>query len=241
MVFDLILFPFRLLGICVITLIDSTIALICSVLIPRIYKKFQHYRGWAERILFIAGVKIKAIGLEKLEGNKSYVFVANHSSYFDIPAVFVAIPQQMRIMYKKELEKIPFFGWYLRASDFIPVEREDNSSARVSLLKAIKLIRENISVLLFPEGTRSPDGALQNFKRGAFLLALKSGKELVPLTIVGSHKLLPRGKVYFSSGFIKVIIGEPINVTSFRSRDLLDSLIVQIRDEILKNLKTYNC
>lgn len=240
MVFDLILFPIRLLCIFIITFIDSTIALIGSLIYPKFYKKFQHYRSWAKRILFIAGVKIDTIGLEKLEGNKSYVFVANHSSYFDIPAVFVSISQQMRIMYKKELEKIPFFGWYLRASDFIPVEREDSSSTRASLLKSINLIRENISVLLFPEGTRSLDGSLQNFKRGAFLLALKANKELVPLTIVGSNKLLPRGKIFFRSGLIKVIISDPINVTAFNQRELLDKLVNKVRETILQNLKFYD-
>lgn len=240
MVFNLILFPIRLAGIFIITFIDSTIALIGLLFYPKFYKKFQHYRSWAKRVLFVAGVKIETIGLEKLEGSKSYVFVANHSSYFDIPAVFVSIPQQLRIMYKRELEKIPFFGWYLRASDFIPVEREDSASARASLLKSINLIRKNISVLLFPEGTRSVDGSLQNFKRGAFLLALKSNKELVPLTIVGSNKLLPRRKIFFRSGLIRVIISDPINVTAFNQRGLVDKLVNQVREEILQNLKFYN-
>lgn len=240
MVFDLILFPIRLFGIFIITFIDSTIALIGSFVYPKFYKKLQHYRGWAKRVLFVAGLKIVTIGLEKLESSKSYIFVANHSSYFDIPAVFVSIPQQMRIMYKKELEKIPFFGWFLRASDFIPVEREDSSSARTSLLKSMNLIRENISVLIFPEGTRSLDGSLQNFKRGAFLLALKSNKELVPLTIIGSYKLFPRGKIFFRSGLIKVIISDPINATTFNRKELLDNLVNKVRDEILENLKSYN-
>lgn len=237
MLCDFILYPFRLLIILIIILIDSSIAFFGSLLVPKFYRQFQHYRSWAKRLLFFAGVRIETIGLKNLEKGKSFVFVSNHSSYFDIPAIFVAIPQQIRIMYKKELEKIPFFGWYLRVSDFIPVEREESASARRSLTKAVQLIKENISVLIFPEGTRSFDGELQDFKRGAFLLALKANKEIVPLTIRGSYEILPRGKLVFLPGKIKVIVGRPIDVRLFSQSNNLDKLIKIVWEEINRNLK----
>lgn len=240
MISDFLLYPLRLLSIVFVTFVDSLIAFLSSLIFPKFYRRFQHYRAWARRILFCAGIKIEITGLENIEKGKSYVFVANHSSYFDIPAVFVAIPQQMRIMYKKELEKIPLFGWYLWASDFIPVERQESSSARRSLSKAMRLVREDVSVLLFPEGTRSVDGKLQEFKRGAFILALKSGKELVPLTIIGSHKLLPKGKIYFTSGKINLIVEKPIDVRAFSTSNDLDSLVKIVWGKIYQNLRNFN-
>lgn len=183
------------------------------ILLRRQYFKLRHYRAWAKRLLFFAGVKVRTVGLENINRNQSYIFVANHSSYFDIPSVFVAIPNNVRIMYKKELEKIPIFGLFLKKSDFIPIEREEISSARASLNKALELIQKDISVLIFPEGTRSIDGKLQQFKRGAMVLAIRSGKPIVPVAIVGAHSILPRGKFFFRTGAITVVIGKPIEIS----------------------------
>ncbi len=210
---DIILLPIRLFLIVLVTLVDSLLGIIGFLFFWRKYAKSMHYRGWARRLLWVCGIKVEVQGLEKLQDGQSYVFIANHSSYLDIPSIFVAINKPMRIVYKKELEKIPFFGWFLKKSDFIAVNREDTGFSRKTFIEALKLIRENVSVLFFPEGTRSKDGKLGEFKRGAFLLASKSGKPIVPVAIIGANKLLPRGSAFIRSGKIKVFIGDTIDLT----------------------------
>lgn len=234
---DTLLFPFRFLSIIIITLVDSSLAILGTLLFPKFYRKLNHYRGWARRLLWVAGIKVKVSGLEYLAEDRTYVFVANHSSYFDIPAVFVAIPKLLRIMYKKELEKIPLFGWYLKKSDFIAIVREESSAARKSLLEALNLIKEDVSVLLFPEGTRSKDGRLAEFKRGAFLLASKSGKAIVPVAIVGAYRLLPKGKIFFRSGEISVKIGKPMELNEEQDKTLLYQRVEEIKSWLEKEIQ----
>ncbi|MGC8748312.1 MAG: lysophospholipid acyltransferase family protein [Candidatus Kapaibacteriota bacterium] len=237
--FDFVSFPFRLLFVILITIFDSILGLLGMYSLGKRYYKMGHYRSWAKRLLFFAGVKVQAIGLENIDKNKSYVFVANHSSYFDIPSVFVALPNNVRIMYKKELEKIPVFGWFLKKSDFIAIEREEASTARTSLNKALELIRKEISVLIFPEGTRSADGKLQEFKKGAMFLAIRSGKPIVPVAIVGAYDILPRGSFFFKRGIVKVIVGKPLEVSSNVSKseilELTQSLATAIDSLLIKN------
>jgi len=200
----------------------------------------MHYRHWARRLLFFAGVKVKAVGIEHIDKNKSYVFVANHSSYFDIPAVFVAIPNNLRIMYKKELEKVPIFGLYLKKSDFIAIEREMVGSARSSLNQALNLIQKDVSVLIFPEGTRSYDGKLQSFKKGAMFLAIHSNKPIVPVAIIGTHKILPRNGFFFKTGRILVVVGKPIDINSNGGKIDITELTNQISSSISSFLDKYS-
>ncbi|MCX7909780.1 MAG: 1-acyl-sn-glycerol-3-phosphate acyltransferase [Ignavibacteria bacterium] len=211
--FDFFSFPFRLIFVVLVTIIDSILGLLGLLFLRNYYFKLMHYRSWAKRLLFFSGVKVEVTGLENIDLSQSYVFVANHSSYFDIPVIFVAIPINLRIMYKKELERIPIFGWYLKYSDFIAIEREVVGSARSSLNQALELIQKDVSVLIFPEGTRSLDGKLKEFKKGAMFLAVRSGKPIVPVAIVGTYDLLPRGKWYFKSGKVRIVIGTPFEIS----------------------------
>ena len=167
-------------------------------------------KKWANKILKIAGVVTKIEGLEKIIPNESYVFVSNHLSLFDIPVLQSALPCNFRIVYKKELEKVPFFGYVLAKSPYIGIVREDSKDAMKGIKQAIEDFQKGASVLLFPEGTRSVDGKLQNFKRGAFMLAAKSRKPLVPITLIGTNKIMPKGKLYFVQGEVRVIIHDPI-------------------------------
>ncbi|ROL57427.1 1-acyl-sn-glycerol-3-phosphate acyltransferase [Bacteroidetes/Chlorobi group bacterium Naka2016] len=233
---DLLSFPFRFFFVLLVTLIDSTLGILGMFLLGTRYFKLGHYRAWAKRLLFFSGVKVESNGIENISLDKSYVFVANHSSYFDIPSVFVAIPNNLRIMYKKELESIPIFGLYLKKSDFIAIEREEAVSARTSLSQALDLIQKDVSILIFPEGTRSHDGKLQEFKRGAMYLAIKSGKPIVPVTIVGANNILPKGKFFFKTGKVKVIIGKPLEVVINPSKSEINKLIDEIRSIISSNL-----
>lgn len=177
-------------------------------------KKIDYFhntaKAWGKSILRIAGVKTEIIGLEHINPMNNYVFVSNHSSLFDIPVLQSTLPCNFRIVYKKELEKIPFFGYVLVKSPYIGIVREDSKDAMKGMKQAIEDFQKGASVLLFPEGTRSKDGILQEFKRGAFMLASKSQKPIVPITLIGTNKIMPKGKLSFDGGLVKVIIHEPI-------------------------------
>lgn len=230
--FDILTYPIRLFLVVLITILDSTIGLFGILFSPKYYFKLNHYRSWAKRLLFFAGIKVVSYGLENIEPKASCVFIANHSSYLDIPTLFVAIPNNLRIMYKKELEKIPFFGWFLKKSDFIAIEREEVASARSSLNKALELIQQDVSVLIFPEGTRSVDGSLKEFKKGAMYLAVRSGKPIVPVAISGTNRLMPRGSFFIRTGCVKVTIGEPLKLSLTGGKNELAQLSKTLYDRI---------
>ncbi len=206
-------------------------------------KKIDYFyntaKKWGLSILRIAGVKLEIIGMENVNPDENYVFVSNHSSLFDIPVLQYALPCNFRIVYKRELEKIPFFGYVLIKSPYIGIVREDSKDAMKGMKQAIEDFQKGASVLLFPEGTRSKDGNLQDFKRGAFMLASKSQKPIVPVTIVGSNKILPKGHYSFEEGLVKVIIHQPVNMP--KSGNKKDELEIQnqVFDVINKTLQEY--
>jgi 1-acyl-sn-glycerol-3-phosphate acyltransferase len=169
-------------------------------------------RGWAHATLRVCGVRVKVRGLEKLDPGRNYVFVSNHASMFDIPAILASIPDQIRIVYKKELNWIPIFGWGLKYGSYIAIDRGRGVDAMKSIERAIKTIREGASVLLYAEGTRTRDGKLQPFKRGAFNLAVKAGVPVVPLTVNGSFKLLPKRSFIVRPGEVELVLGTPIAI-----------------------------
>jgi len=170
-------------------------------------------RGWAHTSLWICGVKVRVHGLEKLDRSRNYVYVSNHASMFDIPAIVAGIPDQIRIVYKKELEKIPIFGWGLKLGSYIGIDRSRGADAMKSLEEATEKIRRGASVLLYAEGTRTMDGKLQPFKRGAFNLAVKAGVPVVPLTVNGSYNILPKHSIAILPGTVELVLETPIAIT----------------------------
>ena len=169
-------------------------------------------RGWAHTVLFVCGVKLHTAGLENVDFTRSYVYVSNHASMFDIPAIIAGIPDQIRIVYKKELEIIPLFGWGLRWGSYIGIDRRKGSDAVRSLEEAAEKIRNGASVLLYAEGTRTLDGKLQPFKRGAFNLAVKAGVPVVPLIVNGSFHILRKRSVVIRPGRITLTLERPITI-----------------------------
>lgn len=168
-------------------------------------------RFWTWAILKIGGIRLKVQGLEHLDSNRQYIFMANHQSNIDIPVLVQSLSKfQLRWVAKKELLSVPFFGWALWASRHIVVDRSSRSGAMASLRKAREKIEGGISVVLFPEGTRSLDGQLLPFKRGGFILAIKTQTPIVPITINGSGAILPRGDWRIRGGEIEVIVSEPV-------------------------------
>lgn len=162
-------------------------------------------------VLAVSRVKLVVEGLDRVDFSRSYIYVANHASHFDIPAVIAGIPDQIRIVYKKELEKIPIFGWGLKyGKTYIAIDRGKKQDALQSLDEAANKIRNGASVILFAEGTRTSDGNLQPFKRGPFNLAVKANVPIVPVTINGSYDVLPRGSWRIHPGTITLVLSEPI-------------------------------
>ena len=171
-------------------------------------------RNWAKTLLWAAGVKVAIEGLEKLKPGESYVFASNHLSYLDTPVVLANIPSHFRFLAKQELFKIPFMGWHLGRAGHISVPLDDPRASLRTLSGAAKLLQsEKISLLIFPEGGRSEDGLLQEFKDGAAYLALKGQVPLVPIVLIGVRDRLPMGSLVFTRGPVHLKISEPILTT----------------------------
>ena len=197
----------------------------------------QHWcaRWWCRLVAWSIFARIRVHGTDKLRRDETYVYMANHSSLIDTPALFAYLPYQFKIMAKKELFYIPFMGWHLWTSGNFPVDRSDGRKTAKSLRKVIEGIKGGKSLAVFPEGTRTPDGYLQEFKPGAFKIALRAGVPIVPVTIRGTFELLPKTTLAPRPGRVDVIIGEPIATEGYSEKQLPE-LIARVRAAIQANL-----
>lgn len=176
-------------------------------------------RGWARILLAVSGVRVVAEGVEKLDPEKGYVLVANHSSYMDIPVIMATIPLQFRFFAKQGLFLIPFLGTHLKRAGHIPVLRGDARASLKSMSEGAKLIRErNVSVLLFPEGGRSVDH-LQEFKEGTAYVAIKAQVPAVPIGLEGMRGILKMHTSFVYPGVARLRVGDPIDTTHLTTRD----------------------
>jgi 1-acyl-sn-glycerol-3-phosphate acyltransferase len=167
-------------------------------------------RVWSRGILRICGVDVRLRGVENLEKGQAYVYVSNHASMFDIPAVLSSIPDEVNLVFKKELTWIPLWGWALRFGHFIMIDRTNARDAMQSLDRAAAQIHDGASVLLFAEGTRTRDGKLLPFKRGAFTLAAKSARPIIPVTLNNTFLIMPKGSLNIRPTEIEVVLDPPI-------------------------------
>lgn len=185
-------------------------------------------RWWSGWILWFAGVRLKIENRAQLQPGQAYVFMANHASTIDIWASFRAIPCRMRMIAKRQLARIPFLGWVMWAGRFIFIDRQSATAARRSIQEAGHRIRGGCSVLIFPEGTRTRDGQLGEFKKGGFHLAMEAGVPIVPVALAGTRALMPRGSLRVKSGTVTVIIGAPIPTQGLTAQDR-PALIQQVQ------------
>ena len=192
-------------------------------------------RRWSRGVLGICGLRLNVKGAELLERSTNYVYVSNHASLFDIPVVTAAVPDNIRIVYKKELEKIPIFGWNLKWGPYIAIDRGNRLDALRSVEEAARTIRQGDSVFLYAEGTRTQDGLLQQFKRGAFNLAVKSGVPVVPVTINGTFRIMAKGSVAIHPGPVEVVFASPIPVDAEGGRDEEVRVMESVRRAIAGN------
>ena len=168
-------------------------------------------RTWSQIGLLLFGIRLRVLGTEHIEPGRNYVYVANHSSYMDIPVLLAGIPDNLRLTLRRSLTRIPIWGWALMASPFLILDRSNPKRAAGTVQLAAERIRGGASVLFFPEGTRTPTGTMQAFKRGAFHLALKSGAPILPVAIIGTYAILPRNQWLPTWGMrVTIKIGEAI-------------------------------
>ena len=183
------------------------------VLSPFDYKgkiTFFFTKYFSKGILFLAGVKLIVEGSEFINKDESYIYITNHQSLFDIPLLMQASPSNIRFIYKKSITHIPIFGWSIRATGYIPINRTDAREALVTLKKAAKRMKDGISIVIFPEGTRSIDGKLGEFKRGVFVIADEAKAKIIPCSIVNSYKTLSKEKLKILGGTVKVVFHKPM-------------------------------
>lgn len=174
---------------------------------------FELSRKWSEKLIRIVKANLNVIGAEKLSSSENYLFVANHSSYFDIPVVLKSIPKDLSLVYKSELEKVPIFGKSLIASPFLSIDRESPRAAMKVLISTKELIRSGVSILIFPEGTRSKDGEVGKFKKGALKIAEINKLKVVPLTINGTFDILSAdSKKIKTNQDVELIIHSPLEL-----------------------------
>ena len=167
-------------------------------------------RNWIRWILATCHIEVECEGLEHIDPEQPYVFMSNHQSVLDIGALVLTLPVDWRFVAKRELTWVPFFGWALGLSDQIVIDRGNRTSAVRSLQRAAERVRGGISVIVFPEGTRSPTGRMREFKSGGFHLAIEAQVPILPATVSGSFHLIPKRSLKVQSGTIKVSYGKPI-------------------------------
>ena len=189
-------------------------------------------RAWAWWVLWSTGLPITIRGREHIPVGQKVIYMSNHASALDIPLVLAALPGTVVFMAKKELFRIFFFGWSMRAAGCIPVDRSNAARARRSMERALKALQTKaISLILYPEGTRSGDGRLLPFKKGVFHIALRSRLPLIPVAIRGSFEAMPPGAMSLTHTPIKVTIGQPIETKALTDKDR-ESLLQDAHDRI---------
>ena len=192
------------------TIVFGAASLLSTLVDRRGYTAHAIARGWARLILVVTRVHVTVEGLQHLEPGRTYVFVANHQSLYDIPVLFWSLPFQLRIIAKESLGRFPVIGAHLKRSGHMLVDRSRPDRAGI-FGWAARLTRDGLSLIVFPEGTRSRDGRVQPFKGGSFYLAMQAGLPLVPLSVVGSRHVMRKGELTAHPGRVSLVIHPPID------------------------------
>jgi 1-acyl-sn-glycerol-3-phosphate acyltransferase len=181
----------------------------------------------------LAGVKVSTRGLESLEPGRNYIFLSNHVSNLDPPVLIPSIPGRCSVLVKKEVFRIPILGTAMHMADLVPVDRHNREAAIESVRAAVEVMRHNVHMVIFVEGTRSRDGRLLPFKKGPFHLAMEVGAPIVPVTILGTYESWPKGTFAMRPGTATVVFHPPINPAEFSDRE---ALMAKVRETIASAL-----
>jgi 1-acyl-sn-glycerol-3-phosphate acyltransferase len=227
---------FAFAAVIVLTIVMGTGALLLSLFRPRGDWVIRLGRLWARGISAASGVTVEASGVENVPLDRPAILLSNHASNFDMIALLMTIPRSFRVVAKRFLFHIPIFGWCLRVSGMIPIDREKRARAILSLEKAAERIRTGQPVLFFPEGTRSPDGRLLPFKKGAFVIAVKSGVPIIPVSVTGSSAVLAKKSIRIRPGRIVVRFGPEIPVAEY-TLETKELLMARVREAIAAGME----
>ena len=185
-------------------------------------------RIWARGILFVSRIKVTVNGLENIDPTQSYVYMSNHQSNFDIPVLLAYLPVQFRWLAKAELFKIPIFGRAMRGAGYVKIDRFNQEAAFESLNEAARKMKNGVSIMIFPEGTRSRDGNIRSFKKGGFIMALDAAVPIVPVVLKGTWTIMDKSSLRINTGEVSLNIETPIATTDY-TRENKDDLIKSVR------------
>jgi 1-acyl-sn-glycerol-3-phosphate acyltransferase len=219
------------------TLVLGTLVIVLSVFVRSGNPLHKIARFWGKSILVVSRVKVSVKGLSNIDPSSPYIYMANHQSNFDIPVLLGHLTVQFRWLAKMELFKIPVFGRAMRKAGYISIDRHHRESAFDSLKVAANKIKSGVSVLIFPEGTRSWDGNIQPFKKGGFVMAIDSGVPIVPVVMTGTRAIMPKGKFRVYPGHVRMVIHPPIGTSTY-TRETKEALMERVRRVMSDKFKT---
>jgi len=188
-------------------------------------------RIWARSIIIFSRVPVRVNGLSNIEPDKSYIYMANHQSNFDIPVLLGYLPVQFRWLAKAELFKIWGFGRAMRGAGYVKIDRFNQESAFDSIHEAAQKMKNGVSIMIFPEGTRSIDGRIKSFKKGGFVMAVDSGVPIVPVIIRGTWPIMAKSSLRINHGEVEMEIAKPIDTTGY-SKETKEELMDKVRTVI---------
>ncbi|PLX81189.1 MAG: 1-acyl-sn-glycerol-3-phosphate acyltransferase [Desulfuromonas sp.] len=215
------------------TLLSMSVGIPLSFLSPDYLHNVARF--WGKGCLLLGGAKLDVTGIENIPTDRPVIFMPNHQSNFDIPALFSAIPGQFRWLAKMELFKVPLFGLTMRRSGYIPIDRSNRRKSLESIRLAAQRISNGTSVVIFPEGTRTSDGKLQLFKKGGFHLALQAGVSVIPVTIDGSYAMMPKHRTRIDKGSIRVTFHPELPGEDLVGK-AIDDVMEQVRQPLASTL-----
>jgi 1-acyl-sn-glycerol-3-phosphate acyltransferase len=191
------------------TIVLGAASLVSSVFDHRGYFAHGCARAWSWLILRTTGVRVTVQGLDRVTPGTTYIFVSNHQSHYDTPVIFSALPFQLRIIAKESLAKFPVLGWHLKRGGHLFVDRSHPDRAGI-LTRWRGLVSEGLSLIIYAEGTRSSDGHVARFKAGSFLLAIEAGLPVVPLSVIGTRQVMPKGRLRTEPADVTLVIHDPV-------------------------------
>lgn len=188
---------------------------------------------WSPLVIWWFGARISTKGIENVKEGHYYVVMANHSSFLDIPVLLTRLPIPLYFVAKKELKRVPFLGWFISMAGMIFIDRSNRAKSTESINKAAELINKGRHVVIFPEGTASRTGEIGEFKKGGFHLALNSKATILPIRIIGTGSVWPRGGAFrLKPGKVEVIVGQPIVYEDYKNKTV-GELAIEVREQIL--------
>ncbi len=211
----------------------TLIAIPVTLLTRRVGFLYWFGRNGVRAALWLAGIRTRLVGYDKIDFSRPHIFMFNHVSNVDPPVLFPWIRPRTSILAKKGLFQIPLLGQAMKIASLVPVDRADRAAAIDSMRRAGEVLRSGLHMVVFPEGTRSPDGRLLPFKKGPFHLALETGVPIVPVTILGTRDMMPKGSLVLRGGTATLVFHDPVDPAAYPDRDTLMNVV---RDRIASAL-----